>query len=85
MKDVPEDPTRTFLSVFVIDAKSNLLDCKMLLNNCLLSNGFFESIGVLKTEILFWDVFESQVIIKTQAGEIICLNQLFTTLFVQCK
>ena len=53
MKDVPEDPTRTFLSVFVIDAKSNLLDCKMLLNNCLLSNGFFESIGVLKTEILF--------------------------------
>lgn len=31
MKDVPEDLTRTFLSVFVLDAKSNLLDCKMLL------------------------------------------------------
>ena len=46
---------------------------------------FLKVSAFLKTEILFWDFFESQVIIKTQAEEIICLNQLFTTLFVQCK
>ena len=41
MKDVPEDLTRTFLSVFVIDAKSNLLDCKMLLKELSLIQWFF--------------------------------------------